>query len=98
MDHTWSRILVVGCGERFASDEVAGLEVAAQLGRTPGHICEVRDIEHCSPSFLNNCPPIRSSSWLTPSKAERVLGPSTPFACLPTEFTLMASQPVQAIV
>ena len=56
MDHTWSRILVVGCGERFASDEVAGLEVAAQLGRTPGHICEVRDIEHCSPSFLEQLP------------------------------------------
>ncbi len=57
MDQTWTRIIVVGCGDRFASDEVVGLEVADQLRHIPGHLCEVRAIELCSPSFLGELPP-----------------------------------------
>lgn len=56
MDQGWNRIIVVGCGDHFASDDVVGLEVADQLRRIPGHICEVRAIEHCSPSFLAELP------------------------------------------
>lgn len=52
-----NRVIVVGCGSRFASDEAAGLEVAAQLRRTSGHTCEVRDIESCSPTFIAGLPP-----------------------------------------
>jgi hydrogenase maturation protease len=51
------RVIVIGCGNRFASDEAAGLEVGAQLRRRPGHICEVREIESCSPGFLSELPP-----------------------------------------
>jgi hydrogenase maturation protease len=57
MDSHTNRIVVVGCGDRFASDEVAGLEVAAELRRTSGHICEVRAIELCSPTFLAELSP-----------------------------------------
>jgi len=57
MDQNWNRIIVVGCGSHYASDDVVGLEVADQLRRIPGHICEVRAIEHCSPSFLAELPP-----------------------------------------
>ena len=57
MDQGWNRIIVVGCGDHFASDDVVGLEVADQLRRIPGHVCEVRGIELCSPSFLQELPP-----------------------------------------
>src|SRR3954465_12925723 len=50
------RIIVVGCGNRLASDAAAGLEVAALLRRTPGHICEVREIASVSPAFLAELP------------------------------------------
>ena len=51
-----NRVVVVGCGERFASDAAAGLEVAAMLVRLPGHACEVRDLELCSPQFIAELP------------------------------------------
>src|SRR3954471_23231185 len=51
-----TRIIVVGCGNRLASDAAAGLEVAALLRRTPGHICEVREIASVSPAFLAELP------------------------------------------
>jgi hydrogenase maturation protease len=57
MDPVSKRIIVVGVGDRFASDDAAGLELAAELRRTPGHVCEVRDIENCPPSFLTDLPP-----------------------------------------
>ena len=57
MDSVWKRIIVVGCGDHFASDDVAGLEVADQLRRIAGHVCEVRAIEVCSSSFLTELPP-----------------------------------------
>ena len=51
------RVIVVGFGDHFASDAVAGLEVADHLRRASGHICEVRSIESCSPIFFAEQPP-----------------------------------------
>ncbi len=48
-----NRVVVVGCGDHFSSDAAAGLEVAAMLRRLPGHDCEVRDLELCSPQFIS---------------------------------------------
>ena len=52
-----NRIVVVGCGDPFASDAAAGLEVAAMLRRTPGHSCEVRELDLCTPSFISELAP-----------------------------------------
>ncbi len=57
MNPVTNRVVVVGCGDRLASDGAAGLEVADQLRRTPGHVCEIRDIQSCSPNFLAELPP-----------------------------------------
>ncbi len=52
-----NRVVVVGCGDRFASDAAAGLEVAAMLRRIPGHSCEVRDLDLCSPQYISGLSP-----------------------------------------
>lgn len=51
-----NRVIVVGCGSHSASDEAAGLDVADQLRRTPGHVCEVRDMTSCSRAFVAELP------------------------------------------
>lgn len=51
------RVVVIGCGNHFTSDDAAGLECAALLRRTPGHICAIRELEQCSTDFLAHLPP-----------------------------------------
>ncbi len=46
------RLIVIGCGNRLASDDAAGLEVVAQLRRVPDHCWEVSEFDQSSPGFI----------------------------------------------